>query len=67
LANADREAQAERLTQQIKELERRRADVLAGRVRAATVEEMRTQLVEVLGMTRTLPADFRQLRALCGR
>ncbi|MCM3658984.1 DUF3375 domain-containing protein [Agromyces mediolanus] len=64
MTNPDREAQVERLDKQIRELEVRRENIRSGRQRLATVEEMRQQLNEVLGMTRSLPADFRQLRTL---
>lgn len=64
ITDPSREAQVARLDQRIAELQRQRDEVASGRVRLASVEEMRHQLVEVLGMTRSLPADFRQLRSL---
>lgn len=64
MTNPDRQAQVERLDKEIRELERRRDSIRSGTERLATVDEMRQQLGEVLGMTRSLPADFHQLRAL---
>ena len=64
MANPDRQAQVARINKEIHELERRRDRIKDGQERLATVEEMRQQLGEVLGMTRSLPADFRQLRTL---
>lgn len=64
MTNPDREVQVRRIDQQIAELRKRRADVGSGRLRLATLEEMRQQLREILAMTRSLPADFRQLRTM---
>ncbi|WP_029146012.1 DUF3375 family protein [Microbacterium luticocti] len=64
MTNPDRQAQVERLDKEILELKRRRDRIKDGQERLATVDEMRQQLGEVLGMTRSLPADFRQLRTL---
>lgn len=64
MTNPDREVQARRIDQQIDELRKRRADIVSGRTRLATLEEMKQQLREVLAMTRSLPADFRQLRTM---
>lgn len=64
MTNPNREAQVKRIDAQIAELEKQKADVEAGRARGATLDEMRQQLREVLTMMRSLPADFRQLRAM---
>jgi hypothetical protein len=64
MASPDRQAQARRLDEEIEQLTRRREDILAGRARLATAEQMQEQLREILGMTRSLPADFRQLRSM---
>ncbi|MFJ8816247.1 DUF3375 family protein [Amycolatopsis thermoflava] len=64
MTNPDREVQVRRMNKQIAELRKRRDDVASGRVRLATLEEMKQQLREILAMTRSLPADFRQLRTM---
>jgi len=64
MASPDRQAQARRIDEEIEQLTRRREDILAGRARLATAEQMQEQLREILGMTRSLPADFRQLRSM---
>jgi hypothetical protein len=64
MTNPDRSVQVRRIDQQITELRKRRADIASGRVRLATLEEMKQQLREILGMTGSLPADFRQLRTM---
>lgn len=64
MTNPDRDAQVKRIDEQIAELEQRRDDIAAGRARLATVDEMNQQLREILAMTRSLPADFRQLRTM---
>lgn len=64
MTNPDRDVQVQRIDQQIAELRKRRDDIASGRVRLATLEEMRQQLREILAMTRSLPADFRQLRTM---
>lgn len=64
MTSPDREVQVRRIDQQITELRKRRKDIASGRVRLATLEEMKQQLREILGMTRSLPADFRQLRTM---
>jgi hypothetical protein len=64
MTNPDRDVQVRRIDQQITELRKRREDIASGQVRLATLEEMRQQLREVLAMTRSLPADFRQLRTM---
>ena len=64
LASPDRQAQAQRIDDEIAELQRRKQDVLEGRAGAATVGQLAEQLREVLAMTRSLPADFRQLRSM---
>ncbi|MFJ6199885.1 DUF3375 family protein [Micromonospora sp. NPDC092111] len=64
MTNPDRGVQVRRIDQQIAELRKRREDIASGRVRLATVEEMKQQLLEILAMTRSLPADFRQLRTM---
>ncbi|WP_163508982.1 DUF3375 family protein [Fodinicola acaciae] len=64
MTNPDREIQVRRIDAQIAELRNRRKEIATGRARLATVEEMRQQLREILAMTRSLPADFRQLRTL---
>lgn len=64
MTNPDREAQVQRLDEQIAELRKRREEIASGRARLATLEEMRQQLQEILAMTRSLPADFRQLRTM---
>lgn len=64
MTNPDRDVQVRRIDQQIAELRKRRDDIASGRVRLATLEEMKQQLREILAMTRSLPADFRQLRTM---
>ena len=64
MTSPDRLAQARRIDEEIAGLERRKEDVLAGRGASATVDQLREQLSEVLAMTRSLPADFRQLRSM---
>ncbi|MEV4569551.1 DUF3375 family protein [Nonomuraea sp. NPDC049419] len=64
MTNPDRDAQVRRINQQIAELSKKRDDIASGRVRLATLEEMTQQLREILGMTRSLPADFQQLRTM---
>lgn len=64
MTSPDRDVQVRRIDQQITELRKRRDDVASGRVRLATLEEMKQQLREILGMTRSMPADFRQLRTM---
>ncbi|SCG58186.1 Protein of unknown function [Micromonospora echinaurantiaca] len=64
MTNPDRDVQVRRIDQQIAELRKRRQDIASGRVRLATLEEMKQQLREILAMTRSLPADFRQLRTM---
>jgi hypothetical protein len=64
MTSPDRDVQVRRLDHQITELRKRRSDIASGRVRLATLEEMKQQLREILGMTRSLPADFRQLRTM---
>lgn len=64
MTDPDRDVQARRIDQQICELRKRRDDIAAGRVRLATLAEMKQQLREILAMTRSLPADFRQLRTM---
>lgn len=64
LTSIDRQAQARRIQAEIDELTHRKKEVLAGRVAAATQSQMVDQLREVLFATRTLPADFRQLRSM---
>ncbi|WP_410652339.1 DUF3375 family protein [Amycolatopsis sp. cmx-4-54] len=64
ITNPDREVQVRRLDEQIEELRHRRDAVASGQARLATLDEMQQQLREVLAMTRSLPADFRQLRTL---
>lgn len=64
MTSPDRDVQVRRIDQQITELRKRRDDIASGRVRLATLEEMTQQLREILGMTRSLPADFRQLRTM---
>ena len=64
MTSPDRFAQADRIDEEIAELQRRREEVLAGRGGTATVAQLGEQLREVLAMTRSLPADFRQLRSM---
>lgn len=64
MTSPDRDVQVRRINRQISELRKRRDDIASGRVRLATLEEMKQQLREILGMTRSLPADFRQLRTM---
>jgi hypothetical protein len=64
MASPDRFAQAQRIEEEIAELQRRKEEVLAGRGGAATAAHFSEQLREVLVMTRSLPADFRQLRSM---
>jgi hypothetical protein len=61
MASPDRAAQLRRVDEEIAELQRRRDEIDAGRGEAASTEQMREQVREVLAMIRTLPADFRQL------
>lgn len=64
MTSPDRVAQAQRIDEEIAELQRRKQEVLEGRAGTATVAQLREQLHEVLAMTRSLPADFRQLRSM---
>jgi hypothetical protein len=64
MTNPDRRVQVQRIDRQIADLRRRREEVASGRARLATLEEMKQQLREILTMTRSLPADFRQLRTM---
>ena len=64
MTSPDRVAQARRLDEEIEELQRRKQAVLDGHGGTATVAQMTEQLREVLAMTRSLPADFRQLRSM---
>jgi hypothetical protein len=64
LTSPDRLAQARRIDDEIAELQRRKQEILDGRAGPATVPQLREQLHEVLAMTRSLPADFRQLRSM---
>jgi hypothetical protein len=64
MTSPDRQAQAQRIDEQIAELERRKQEVLEGRAGTAPVAQLREQLHEVLAMMRSLPADFRQLRSM---
>ena len=64
MTSPDRLAQAQRIEEEIAELQRRKQKVLEGRGGAATVAQLSEQLREVLAMTRSLPADFRQLRSM---
>ncbi|MFE3998034.1 DUF3375 family protein [Nocardioides sp. YIM B13467] len=64
MSNPNKKAQLDRIDAQIADLQRRRADIDAGHVRAATQEEMKRQLREVLHLTASLPEDFRQLGAM---
>jgi Protein of unknown function (DUF3375) len=62
MTSPDRFAQAQRIDEEIAELQRRKQEVLEGRGGTATAAQLGEQLREVLAMTRSLPADFRQLR-----
>lgn len=64
MTSPDRVVQVRRIDEQIEELKRRREEIATGRARLATTEEMQQQLREILAMTRSLPADFRQLHTL---
>jgi hypothetical protein len=64
MTSPDRLAQAQRIDEEIAELQRRKQKVLEGRGGTATVAQLSEQLREVLAMTRSLPADFRQLRSM---
>lgn len=64
MSNPNKEVQKLRIQAMIDELKRRYDSVEAGRGSAATVEQMREQLLEILTMTRSLPADFRRLRGM---
>jgi hypothetical protein len=64
MTSPDRFAQAQRIDEEIAELQRRKQAVLAGRGGTATTAQLSEQLREVLAMTRSLPADFRQLRSM---
>ncbi len=64
MTSPDRFAQAQRIDEEIAELQRRKEEVLAGRGSTATAAQLGEQLREVLTMTRSLPADFRQLRSM---
>jgi hypothetical protein len=64
MTSPDRFTQAQRIDEEIAELQRRKQKVLEGRGGATTAAQMNEQLREVLAMTRSLPADFRQLRSM---
>lgn len=64
MTSPDRDVQVRRIDRQITELRKRRGEIASGQARLATLEEMKQQLREILGMTRSLPADFRQLRTM---
>jgi hypothetical protein len=64
MTSPDRLAQAQRIDDEIAELHQRKQEVLEGRGGTATFAQMSEQLREVLAMTRSLPADFRQLRSM---
>jgi superfamily II DNA helicase RecQ len=64
MTSPDRQAQAFRIDEEIEQLTRRRQEIVAGRARLATVEQMQEQLREILVMTRSMPADFRHLRSM---
>jgi len=64
MTSPDRFAQAQRIDEEIAELQRRKHEVLEGRGGTATAAQVSEQLREVLAMTRSLPADFRQLRSM---
>ncbi len=64
MTSSDRSVQVKRIDRQINELRKRRDDIASGRARLASLEEMKQQLREILAMTRSLPADFRQLRTM---
>jgi hypothetical protein len=64
MTSPDRFAQAQRIDEEIAELQRRKQAVLDGRGGTATTAQLSEQLREVLAMTRSLPADFRQLRSM---
>ena len=64
MTSPDRFAQAQRIEEEIAELKRRKQEVLEGRGDTATAAQLSEQLREVLAMTRSLPADFRQLRSM---
>ena len=64
MTNPNRDVQVRRIDRQIAELRQRREGIASGRVRLATLQEMKQQLREILAMTRSLPADFRQLRTM---
>jgi len=64
MTNPNRDVQVRRIDEQITELRKKRDDIASGRARLATLAEMKQQLHEILAMTRSLPADFRQLRTM---
>jgi len=64
MTSPDRQAQAFRIDEEIEQLTRRREEIVAGRARLATIEQMQEQLREILAMTRSMPADFRHLRSM---
>jgi hypothetical protein len=64
MTSPDRFAQAQRIDEEIAELQRRKEEVLEGRGGTATAAQLSEQLREVQTMTRSLPADFRQLRSM---
>jgi len=64
MTSPDRFAQAQRIDEEVAELQRRKQTVLEGRGGTATVAQLSEQLRELLAMTRSLPADFRQLRSM---
>lgn len=64
MTSPDRAAQLRRLDEEMSELQRRRDEIKAGRGVAASADQIREQVREVLAMIRTLPADFRQLRSM---
>ena len=57
MTSPDRFAQAQRIEEEIAELQRRKQEVLEGRGGTATVAQLSEHLREVLVMTRSLPAD----------
>lgn len=64
LTSPDRDAHLRRLDEEIEQLRQRREAIAAGEARVASDEQLQEHLGEVLSMTRSMPADFRQLRAM---
>ncbi len=64
MTDPDADAQLGRIDEQIAELQRRRAAIVADGVEPAEAEAVRRQVREVLRLTASLPEDFRRLSAM---